>query len=80
MQVNISRLSPQEWFSIGGRSWVRKLNGESSLIGEPGWTLRNEVSTAFWDSGQGIYGGIEAGEMGSTNAQLGLGNTLAGEY
>ena len=43
-QWNRTPLSPQDRFAIGGRYTVRGFDGESSLSGERGWSLRNDLS------------------------------------
>jgi hemolysin activation/secretion protein len=78
VQDNTTPLTPQDRFAIGGRYTVRGFDGESSLVGERGWTLRNDWSMALGGSGQEAYLGLDAGEVSgpSTNAQLG--KTLSG--
>jgi hemolysin activation/secretion protein len=78
IQDNITPLTPQDRFSIGSRYSVRGFDGESSLVGERGWTLRNEVSTALGSSGQELYLGIDTGEVSGPSTRTLLGTTLSG--
>jgi hemolysin activation/secretion protein len=78
IQDNTTPLTPQDRFAIGGRYSVRGFNGESSLVGERGWTLRNDWSLVLGASAQEAYLGIDAGEVGGPSSQILKGNTLAG--
>lgn len=42
-QWNRTPLTPQDRFAIGGRYTVRGFDGETSLMGERGWLLRNDI-------------------------------------
>lgn len=78
IQDNTTPLTPQDRFSIGSRYSVRGFDAESSLVGERGWTLRNEFSTALGASGQEIYLGIDTGEVSGPSTRILLGTTLSG--
>jgi hemolysin activation/secretion protein len=67
--------------AIGNRSTVRGFDGDSVLLAENGWTLRNELSTPL-QLLEGIesqlYVGLDAGRVwGPSGANL-LGHTLVG--
>lgn len=78
VQDNATSLTPQDRFSIGSRYSVRGFDGESSLVGERGWTLRNEFSTALEDTGNSVYLGVDTGEVSGPSTQFLLGTTLSG--
>ncbi|MGI4780070.1 MAG: ShlB/FhaC/HecB family hemolysin secretion/activation protein [Janthinobacterium lividum] len=77
-QWNRTALTPQDRFAIGGRYTVRGFDGETSLLGDRGWLLRNDLGIAFGQSGAELYAGIDYGEVGGRSAQLLLGRHLAG--
>lgn len=77
-QGNHSRLTPQDRFSIGGRSTVRGFDGQSSLSAERGWLVRNELSSGLGDSGQNLYLALDHGQVGGPSASLLLGQKLTG--
>ena len=78
VQDNTTPLTPQDRFAIGGRYSVRGFDGDSSLVGERGWTLHNDWSVALGNSGQELYLGVDAGEVSGPSAQNLLGKTLTG--
>ncbi|VTU29263.1 Hemolysin transporter protein ShlB precursor [Variovorax sp. PBS-H4] len=64
-------LTPQDRFAIGGRYTVRGFDGESSLMGERGWLLRNDVGWTLDASGAELYLGIDYGQVtGHSTRQL----------
>jgi hemolysin activation/secretion protein len=63
LQSNRTPLIAQDRFSIGGRYTVRGFDGESSLVAERGWLLRNEFAAALGASGQELYAGFDHGEV-----------------
>lgn len=67
--------------AIGNRSTVRGFDGDSVLLAENGWTLRNELSTPlqlFEGIESQFYAGLDAGRVwGPSGANL-LGHTLVG--
>ena len=77
-QENLTPLTPQDRMAIGGRATVRGFDGESTLVGERGWTLRNDLGLALGASGQEIYAGIDAGEVSTPHRDTPLGQTLSG--
>ncbi|MCR6480416.1 ShlB/FhaC/HecB family hemolysin secretion/activation protein [Variovorax sp. ZS18.2.2] len=77
-QWNQTQLTPQDRFGIGGRYTVRGFDGETSLLGERGWLLRNDIGWAVGQSGAEVYVGIDYGHVGGKSVALLQGNHLAG--
>lgn len=77
-QWNRTQLTAQDQFGIGGRYTVRGFDGETSLLGERGWLLRNDIGWALGQSGAELYAGIDYGHVGGRSVALLLGNHLAG--
>ncbi len=77
-QWNQTPLIPQDRFSIGSRYSVRGFDGETSLTGERGYFLRNELSWTLGASGQNLYTGIDYGEIGGPSSRKQLGKRLMG--
>ena len=77
-QWNRTPLTPQDRFSIGGRYTVRGFDGESSLMGERGWLLRNDVGWALGASGAELYAGIDHGQVGGRSTEGLAGRRLTG--
>ncbi|MDM0106116.1 ShlB/FhaC/HecB family hemolysin secretion/activation protein [Variovorax sp. J22R24] len=71
-------LTPQDMFSIDGRFTVRGFDGESSLMGDRGWLVRNDVGWALGASGAEFYAGIDYGEVGGLFVDQLIGSHLAG--
>ena len=71
-------LVPQDRFAIGGRYTVRGFDGETALLGERGWMLRNEIGLTPGHAGQQLYLGVDYGEVGGPSARLLPGRHLAG--
>lgn len=78
MQREHSRLLPQERFSIGGRYTVRGFDGESTLMGERGLLLRNELSLPLGQSRHEAYLGLDYGQVGGPSAAYLQSEKLAG--
>jgi hemolysin activation/secretion protein len=84
MQSQRTPLTPQDRFAIGGRYTVRAFDGESSLAGDSGWLLRNELAATLGNSEgagsstQELYAGLDHGEVGGPSAQLLAGRRLTG--
>jgi hemolysin activation/secretion protein len=76
-QWNQTPLVPQDRFFIGSRYTVRGFDGESALLGDRGWLLRNELSLALGDSTQ-LYAGVDYGQIGGQSTQFSIGRRLAG--
>ncbi|MBI2308038.1 MAG: ShlB/FhaC/HecB family hemolysin secretion/activation protein [Rhodocyclales bacterium] len=77
-QWNRTPLVPQDRFSIGGRYTVRGFDGESVLMAERGWLIRNDLGLMLGASGQELYVGIDHGEVGGQSAELLVGQRLTG--
>jgi hemolysin activation/secretion protein len=77
-QLNRTPLTPQDRLSIGGRFSTRGFDGESSLSGDRGWYLRNELSMPLGESGQSLYIGIDHGRVGGPSSELLAGKRLTG--
>jgi hemolysin activation/secretion protein len=78
LQGNDTPLTPQDRFGIGGRYTVRGFDGESSLSGDSGWLLRQELGWALGNSGQEFYLGIDAGGVDGQSAEFLAGKALSG--
>ncbi|SCX38297.1 ShlB/FhaC/HecB family hemolysin secretion/activation protein, partial [Variovorax sp. EL159] len=65
-------------FAIGGRYTVRGFDGETSLLGERGWLLRNDIGWAMGQSGAELYVGMDYGRVGGRSTVNLLGRSLAG--
>ncbi|MDH6590521.1 hemolysin activation/secretion protein [Variovorax sp. TBS-050B] len=77
-QWNRTPLVPQDRFSIGGRYTVRGFDGETSLMGERGWLMRNDIGWPMGQSGAELYVGADYGRVGGRSTAGLLGNELAG--
>lgn len=76
-QWNRTPLVPQDRFAIGGRYTVRGFDGETSLAGERGWSLRNELGVSI-GGGQEAYLGADYGHVGGPSARWQMDDHLAG--
>lgn len=77
-QNNTTRLAAPQHFSIGGRHSVRGFDGETVLAAERGWLVRNEISTPWANAAISTYLGLDYGEVDGPNAELLVGQRLAG--
>jgi len=77
-QWNRTPLMSQDRFSIGGRYTVRGFDGETSLMGERGWLIRNDIGWAMGPSGAELYVGADYGHVGGRSTVDLLGRSLAG--
>ncbi len=77
-QWNRTPLVPQDRLAIGGRYTVRGFDGESVLMAERGWLIRNDIGIALGASGQELYLGIDHGRVGGQSADLLVGKHLTG--
>ncbi len=77
-QWNRTALVPQDRFSIGGRYTVRGFDGESILLAERGWLVRNDLGLALGASRHELYLGLDHGEVGGASADLLVGRRLTG--
>lgn len=78
VQWNRTPLVPQDRFSVGGRYTVRGFDGESVLMAERGWLVRNELGWQLGGSSQELYLGIDHGQVGGPSADLLVGRKLTG--
>jgi len=76
-QLNQTRLTPQDRFSIGGRYTVRGFDGINSLTGDKGWVLRNEISTDLGPEHK-LYLGVDKGRVDGHSAESLIGKELTG--
>lgn len=77
-QFHHTPLTPQDRFAIGGRYTVRGFDGESSLSGDSGWLVRNELSTALGTGGVSVYAGLDHGEVRGPSSAFLIGRRLTG--
>ena len=77
-QWNRTPLTPQDRFAIGGRYTVRGFDGETSLLGERGMLVRNDIGWAMGQSGAELYAGADYGQVGGRSTAKLLGRHLAG--
>jgi hemolysin activation/secretion protein len=77
-QWNQTPLIPQDRFAIGGRYTVRGFDGESSLIAERGYLVRNDLTVNLGHSGQELYLGLDYGDIDGPSSQFQLGKRLIG--
>lgn len=77
-QWNSTPLTPQDRFAIGGRYTVRGFDGETSLLGDRGLLIRNDIGWAMGQSGAEMYIGTDYGQVGGQSTVGLLGRHLAG--
>ncbi|WP_410498661.1 ShlB/FhaC/HecB family hemolysin secretion/activation protein [Chitinibacter sp. S2-10] len=77
-QLDRTPLVAQDRFSIGNRYTVRGFDGESTLMAERGWVLRNDLGWAIPELGSELYLGLDYGQVAGRTAQYLLGRELAG--
>lgn len=77
-QWNSTPLTPQDRFAIGGRYTVRGFDGETSLLGDRGMLIRNDIGWAMGQSGAELYVGADYGHVGGQSTVGLLGRHLAG--
>jgi len=77
-QWNRTPLTPQDRFAIGGRYTVRGFDGETSLLGERGMLVRNDIGWIVGQSGAELYVGADYGQVGGRSTAKLLGRHLAG--
>ena len=76
-RYGLNKLSLQDKFSIGGYYSVRGFDGESSLVGNHGVSVRNTLSYNYYKSNS-IYAGLDAGVVRAPSSGIKDKNTLAG--
>ncbi|MEH6419804.1 ShlB/FhaC/HecB family hemolysin secretion/activation protein [Pseudomonas sp. CGJS7] len=77
-QWNRTPLTPQDRFAIGGRYSVRGFDGETSLLADRGWLIRNDLGWALPQGGAELYLGVDYGRVGGRSAAELIGDELAG--
>jgi hemolysin activation/secretion protein len=77
-QHNRTPLIVQDRFAIGGRYTVRGFDGESSLVAERGWLVRNEFAVGLGASPHEIYSGLDHGEVSGSSSSALVGHRLTG--
>ncbi|WP_439115687.1 ShlB/FhaC/HecB family hemolysin secretion/activation protein [Hydrogenophaga sp.] len=77
-QVNRTPLTPQDRFAIGGRYTVRGFDGESSLVAERGWLVRNEIATRLGESGPEFFVGFDHGRVAGPSSEQLVGTRMTG--
>ncbi|WP_462108469.1 ShlB/FhaC/HecB family hemolysin secretion/activation protein [Campylobacter concisus] len=76
-RYGLNKLSLQDRFSIGGYYSVRGFDGESSLVGNHGVSVRNTLSYNYYKSNS-VYAGLDAGMVRAPSSGIKDKNTLAG--
>ena len=76
-RYGLNKLSLQDKFSIGGYHSVRGFDGESSLVGNHGVSVRNTLSYNYYKSNS-VYAGLDAGMVRAASSGIKDKNTLAG--
>ena len=76
-RYGLNKLSLQDKFSIGGYHSVRGFDGESSLVGNHGVSVRNTLSYNYYKSNS-IYAGLDAGMVRAASSGIKDKNTLTG--
>jgi hemolysin activation/secretion protein len=77
-QSNRTPLIVQDRFAIGGRYTVRGFDGESTLVAEQGWLIRNEFAAPLGASAHEIYGGLDRGAVDGPSSLKLVGHSLTG--
>jgi hemolysin activation/secretion protein len=77
-QSNRTPLIVQDRFAIGGRYSVRGFDGESSLVAERGWLVRNELAVPVGASEHEIYGGLDHGAVNGPSSVTLVEHSLTG--
>ncbi|MEJ8856666.1 ShlB/FhaC/HecB family hemolysin secretion/activation protein [Variovorax robiniae] len=77
-QWNRTNLAPLDRFAIGGRYTVRGFDGESTLLGDRGFLIRNDLGLAIGQTGAELYVGMGYGQVGGRSTQQLIGTHLAG--
>ena len=77
-QQNNTPLVPQDRFSIGGRYSVRGFDGETTLLAERGWLIRNDLAWSVLQTGQALYVGVDYGSVSGASSEQLVGTHLSG--
>ena len=73
-----NRLYGVDMVSIGNRYTVWGFDGEYTLMGESGWYLRNELSSAISRFHSEAYVGLDVGAVYGPSTDMLVGRTLSG--
>ncbi len=77
-QWNSTPLPAPDRFAIGSRYTVRGFDGESLLIGDRGWVLRQDLGWSIAAINSELYAAIDTGEISGRSAALQAGRRLTG--
>ena len=77
-QWHFTPLTPQDRFAIGSRYTVRGFDGESLLMGDSGWLLRQDIGWSLAPVNSELYLGIDTGGVGGRSADSLTGRHLTG--
>ncbi len=72
------RLYGVDMISIGNRYTVRGFDGETTLMGESGWYLRNELASTIPAIHSEVYLGLDVGTVYGISTETLVGRTIAG--
>ena len=72
------RLYGVDMISIGNRYTVRGFDGETTLMGESGWYLRNELASTIPALHSEVYLGLDVGSVYGISTETLVGRTIAG--
>ncbi len=72
------RLYGVDMLSIGNRYTVRGFDGETTLMGESGWYLRNELASTLPSLHSEVYFGLDIGTVYGPGTETLNGRTVAG--
>ncbi len=78
LQKNLTKLTSQEKFSIGGRYSVRGIDSEASLSAEQGFYLQNTLTVPIAKGYPDLYLGLDAGVVSGESAINLPGKNLVG--
>lgn len=77
-QWNFTPLAAPDRFAIGSRYTVRGFDGESLLIGNRGWVLRQDLGWSIAAINSELYAAIDTGVIGERSAESIAGHRLTG--
>lgn len=77
-QWNATPLTPQDRFAMGNRYTVRGFDGESLLIGDRGWLLRQDIGLSVAALSSELYAGVDTGRVDGQSTKQLAGRQLTG--
>ncbi len=77
-QWNATPLTPQDRFAMGNRYTVRGFDGESLLIGDRGWLLRQDIGLSVASLNSELYAGVDTGRVDGQSTRQLAGRQLTG--